>query len=158
MTVCFTGHRDIPTERIEPLQRLLMEQLEGLYREGARHFIAGGALGFDTLCETCVIALRHLHPDIKLTLALPCREQDKKWSDVEKLCLYNIKIMADDVIYVSENYYPGCMMKRNKYMVDNSDVCVCYKDARIKGGTYNTFVYAHDRNKRIINTYELLKK
>ena len=154
MTVCFTGHRHLNNVDKEELSKRIMKEIERLYDMGARTFIAGGALGFDMLCETCVIALRRLKGDVKLILALPCREQDKNWSEVEKLCLYNIKVMADKVIYVSESYSSDCMFKRNRYMVDNSDVLICYKDGRLKGGTYYTMKYALDNNKKIINLYE----
>ena len=154
MTVCFTGHRSIPDADKEKLSKRIMDEIEKLYDMGARTFIAGGALGFDMLCETCVIALRRLKGDVKLILALPCREQDKNWSEIEKLCLYNIKVMADKVVYVSESYSSDCMFKRNRYMVDNSDVVICYKDGRLKGGTYYTMKYALDNNKKIINLYE----
>ena len=154
MTVCFTGHRSIPDADKEKLSKRIMDEIEELYDMGARTFIAGGALGFDMLCETCVIALRRLKGDVKLILALPCREQDKNWSEIEKLCLYNIKVMSDKVVYVSESYSSDCMFKRNRYMVDNSDVVICYKDGRFKGGTYYTMKYALDNNKKIINLYE----
>ena len=154
MTVCFTGHRHLNNVDKEELSKRIMKEIERLYDMGARTFIAGGALGFDMLCETCVIAFRRLKGDVKLILALPCREQDKNWSEVEKLCLYNIKVMADKVIYVSESYSSDCMFKRNRYMVDNSDVLICFKDGRLKGGTYYTMKYALDNNKKIINLYE----
>lgn len=153
MTVCFSGHRHFPDSEKEELSNRIMNEIEKLYDMGARTFIAGGAIGFDMLCETCVLALRHLKGDVKLVLALPCPEQDKNWSDLEKLCLYNIKVMADEIVYVSESYTPECMLKRNRYMVDNSDVLICYKDGRLKGGTYYTMKYAIENDKKVVNLY-----
>ena len=48
-TCCFTGHRKIPEEEREQLARRLEATVEELIRAGVRYFVAGGALGFDTI-------------------------------------------------------------------------------------------------------------
>ncbi|MGN1089033.1 MAG: SLOG family protein, partial [Huintestinicola sp.] len=72
---CFTGHRKI-TE-----QDLLIEQLTSvlisLINNGCTNFYAGGAVGFDILCEQIVLKLRRKYPEIKLNLVLPCNEEEQ---------------------------------------------------------------------------------
>ncbi len=57
---------------------------------------------------------------------------------------------ADKVRYTSEYYYSGCMNTRNRHLVDNSSVCICYL-AKSRGGTYFTVIYAEQRGLQIIN-------
>ena len=42
---------------------------------------------------------------------------------------------------VQDKYSPGCMQRRNKYMVDHSSLHLAYF-AGLPGGTMNTIVYA----------------
>ena len=44
-----------------------------LAKDGYSHFICGGALGADMLCEKKVLALRAIRPHVTLELALPAR-------------------------------------------------------------------------------------
>ena len=48
-TACFTGHRELPTERISEISKRLEDTLVTLIEQGYCYFGAGGALGFDTL-------------------------------------------------------------------------------------------------------------
>ena len=48
-TVCFTGHRIIPSEKRASLFAHLTDVITSLLEAGYRYFGAGGALGFDTL-------------------------------------------------------------------------------------------------------------
>ena len=64
---------------------------------------------------------------------------------------------ADDVLYISDAYYEGCMQKRNRYLVDHASLCVCYlKNCR--GGTWYTVSYAYDQQVRILNLLREGKK
>ncbi len=82
--VCFTGHRNVK-ETIE-LKAALTKQLVTLIEEGATDFYAGGAVGWDMLCESSVIDLREHFSHIKLHIVLPCpvEEQTDKWSENKK--------------------------------------------------------------------------
>ena len=57
---------------------------------------------------------------------------------------------ADEVRMISEEYYPGCMQKRNLFLVDHADVCICYL-RQCRGGTWNTVSSAYDRGLKIDN-------
>ena len=112
-----------------------------LIDKGVLFYGAGGALGFDTIAAESVLELKEKYPQIKLILVLPCKDQTSGWydSDVKK---YNeILSRADKVVYTSERYYDGCMLKRNRYLVDNSGYCICYLK-RNTGGTAYTVNYA----------------
>ena len=100
----FTGHRKIPKYELKQISRDLKIKMFELYQKGIKTFIAGGALGFDTLAALTVIKMREKFPDVKLVLVLPCINQTDYWNerDIE---LYNsIKLKADEVIYISDEY------------------------------------------------------
>lgn len=149
-TVCFTGHRTIPREDLGNVSRKLEEILIELIENGAENFVAGGALGFDTMAAEKVIKLREYYPNVKLILALPCLSQTRGWKLYDKMKYDKIKNTADEVVYTSQEYDRGCMFKRNRYMVDRSDVCICYLKKET-GGTAYTVKYARQKNREIIS-------
>ena len=141
---CFTGHRQIPRSLFPVLQRFLEESLSALIARGVTNFLAGGALGFDTLAAETVLRFRERHPQIRLALILPCKDQEKGWSAENALRYRRILALADEVSYVTEQYAAGCMHKRNRRLVQNSAVCVCYLE-KTSGGTFYTVNYAKEQ-------------
>ena len=146
---CFTGHRKIPENELPNLQRRLQKAVKGLLKQGVTTFYAGGALGFDTLAAQAVLNARRFHPQVKLILALPCRDQAGRWEERDRLLYESIKRRADEVVYVSEQYTRGCMFERNRYMVDHSDICVYCTSG--EGGTAYTVRYAEKKEIPIVN-------
>lgn len=152
--IFFTGHRIFKAndETIGNLVAVLIK----LISEGSRDFYAGGALGFDILCEKAVLNLREKIPDIKLHLILPCppEEQTAFWlmSQIEEY--QKILKAADSVEVVSKHYGKNCMKKRNGRLVELGDVCVCYcNEKNTRSGTRQTVRIAEKQGKEIINLF-----
>ena len=151
--VCFTGHRALPAEELPEISRHLEDTLIALIEQGHCYFGAGGALGFDTLAAQMVLRLRERYPQIRLILVLPCRVFDCGWPQ-DSIDIYeDIKRHADKVIYSAENYFRGCMQKRNRHLVDSSSVCICYLTTPT-GGTAYTVNYARRMGLQVINIAE----
>lgn len=149
-TCCFTGHRKIPLDQLESVTQRLRDAVIASIKDGYLYFGAGGALGFDTLAARTVLDLKKDYPQIKLILVLPCRTQSRGWKqeDIEE---YNrIMKAADKVVYTSQDYYNGCMHKRNRHLVDNSSLCICYLNSNT-GGTAYTVDYAISVGCRVSN-------
>jgi len=149
-TCCFTGHRTIDAKAFSHIQKCLENEIENLIQQGICCFCAGGALGFDTMAALAVLKLRPKFSHIRLLLILPYRSQARGWSKKDRRTYNHILGKADEAVYTSEYYYAGCMHKRNRYLVDNSEVCLCYLTAE-KGGTAYTVGYAREKGLRIIN-------
>lgn len=152
MTVCFTGHRKLEPHNIVQTASLLEERIASLATTGEVVFRAGGAVGFDTLAALSVLTARDRFPNIKLHLFLPCKDQTRGWSDsdIEK---YNyILSQADMVKYISEARSPGCMLKRDRALVDGADLCIAYCKKNT-GGTAYTVSYAKEQKVRVENIY-----
>ena len=148
-TCCFTGHRIISAADKNNLIPELNKIISKLIETGYCCFVAGGALGFDTIAAQEVIKLKKPNPNIKLILVLPCKNQTRGWNSDDISVYESIIKQADKVMYTSEHYYNGCMQKRNRYMVDSSSVCVTYC-IRSTGGTAYTVRYAEKNNVHVI--------
>jgi uncharacterized phage-like protein YoqJ len=149
-TCCFTGHRKIPHEQLAQTQKRLKETIQALIEKGVIYYGAGGALGFDTLAATTVLKMKEDYPEIKLILVLPCVAQADWWDASDREVYEEIKQMADNVVYTSQEYTRGCMHKRNRHLVDNSSICICYLTDKT-GGTAYTVGYAKSAGVRVIN-------
>ena len=120
---------------------------------GYRYFGCGGALGFDTLAAQTVLRLRESHPQIRLILVLPCKNQTKGWKEADIAEYERIIKAADKVTYTSEQYYSGFMQKLNRHLVYYSSLCICYQ-TELSGGTAYTVNYARSQGLKIINVAE----
>lgn len=148
--VCFTGHRTLPEENLPEIAERLENALIALIEQDYCYFGVGGALGFDTLAAQTVLRLRERYPQIRLILVLPCCSQTRGWSQADIDIYEEIKRRADKVTYTSENYFRGCMQKRNRHLVDNSSICICYL-TKPTGGTAYTVNYARRCSLQILN-------
>ncbi len=152
-TACFTGHRTIPFLQKRKIKKKTRQVLIDAIEQGYRYFGAGGALGFDTLAAQTVLELRSEYPDIKLILVLPCENQTRGWGQADIEEYKRVKAAADKVVYTSIEYFNGCMHKRNRHLVDNSSLCICYL-TEPSGGTAYTVSYDQSQGLKIINVAE----
>ena len=157
-TVCFTGHRHIPSDRYALLFDALLEVIEEEIAKGATVFRTGGALGFDTMAALAVLSLRKRFPEIRLELILPCATQTRGWSKDDSVLYEQIKSQADSVRYVSTGYYAGVLQQRNRALVENADVCVAYLCNSSGGGTAYTASLALKNGLELINLNDRIPK
>ena len=149
-TACFTGHRKIPVSEMKNIEKQLDEIIEKLYQKGVIFYGAGGSYGFDMLAEMAVIRARNRHKEIKLILVLPCKNQEKYWTEDNKTAFAEIKNQADKIVYTSEIYSKDCMHKRNRHLVNFSGYCIAYLNKN-SGGTAYTVNYARQNGLKIVN-------
>jgi len=150
ISCCFTGHREINPEDVPFVAEKLSEEILKCIENGIRRFYAGGAIGFDTLAARCVLALKEEYPDTELHIIMPCENQTRGWSEENKAAHSDILSKADEIKCLSDNYYTGCMQARNRYMVENSSVCISYL-TKTAGGSAYTVNYARKSGLEIIN-------
>lgn len=148
-TCCFTGHRttklpwhnDENDGRCVSLTEDIYNSIANLYAAGYRSFICGMALGCDTYFARAVLRLKALHEDVTLEAAVPCRTQASHWTKAQQTEYTELLSQCDKVTVLQETYTKGCMMARNRYMVDHSSrLLACYNG--IPGGTMKTILYA----------------
>ena len=147
----FTGHRVIPRADYERIKSNTVAAVRALLARGFYHFLVGGALGFDTLAARIILMLRESHPEIRLTVAVPCEGQSDGWQEADRVRYEKIIEHADRALLLSRGYSRSAMLKRNRYMIDNSAACIAYL-TKNRGGSAYTVNYASERGLEIINT------
>lgn len=120
---------------------------------GVVRFFTGGGLGFETLAARVVLRAREINPEIRLVLVLPSREQSAKWPTAAVELYEEIKSRADEIIYTSEAACRGDVLRRNRYMVDESDYCLTHL-SKTSGRTAQTVRYAEKTDHVVINVAE----
>ena len=143
-TCCFTGHRvlkkDFNDNKID-------EIVEKLITNGYKTFLVGMAIGFDLKVFERLQNFKNKNIDI--IACVPCKDQDKFYNKKQKEEYTEALKNADKIVYLSDEYFDGCMQQRNRYMVDNSSILIAYMYAKI-GGTIYTVNYAKKKEKNII--------
>lgn len=148
-TCCFTGHRpsklpwgyDERDPRCLALKRSMCREIELLHRRGYTHFITGMALGCDLYFAQAVLETKEIYPTITLEAAIPFPGQADRWSP-EHQARYRALLEQCSIESVVQNHYDrGCMLRRDRYMVDRSSVVLSVYDDT-PGGTRYTLDYA----------------
>ena len=153
----FTGHRTLKEEQIGKLPALLGRAINYAYENGCRDFLSGGALGFDTVAAREVLRFRMFHRDVRLILVLPCINQDEKWSNSQRNAYHHLLGSADEIIYVADEYEPGCHKKRNEILAERGDVIISYV-SRYNSGAAQTVRMAEKLGKTVYNLYPTLDR
>lgn len=158
MNVCaFTGHRKIEDRHKGNIEDLLLRAITFAYDSGCRIFATGGALGFDTLAAKLIIRFRMSHPDVRLVVVLPCKNQSESWSS-HQVNMYEYTLFnADEVEYVSDEYTDGCMKERNRRLADMCDMMIAYV-SRPYSGSAQTVRMATNDGKIVYNLYPTLER
>ena len=149
-TCCFTGHRSLSNEEKLKVAVRLREIIAVQIKAGVVFYGAGGARGFDALAALTVLDMKKEYPQLRLILVLPCEDQTRGWRSEDIAVYEDIKRRSDKVVYVSREYTPDCMHRRNRHLVNHSGTCICYL-TRSTGGTAYTVDYARKKGLHVIN-------
>lgn len=157
ITCCFTGHRpeklpwgwDETDPRCEALKGRIAAEVGRAYGRGYRHFICGMANGADFYFCEAVLALRNRCADVILEAAIPCEEQAARWTEADRDRYFLLVEACDLETLVQHNYDRGCMLRRNRYMVDHASLLIAAFDGML-GGTMYTITYAMRRDLEVV--------
>ncbi len=147
-TISFSGHRSVVLS--DEIYDNLGSQLEVYIKNGYDTFLVGMAKGFDLICGLSVIRLQETYPNLKIIPVVPCDNQTDNFSYTEMISYKKIMTAAYDVIQTGKSRTAYSMHKRNRYMVDNSSILICYLTQK-KSGTYYTCNYAYKSGIEVIN-------
>lgn len=157
-TCAFTGHRpqkmpwgyDETDSRCAALKATLQQQIETLVAFGVTDFFSGMAEGTDQYCAQIILDLRRKNPALKLHCVLPCQGQENRWSDSARARYYAILQQADSVEYISRAYYDGCMLDRNRRLVDSAGLLLAVYNGARRSGTGATVNCARKMGREIV--------
>jgi len=153
----FTGHRpkafpwgyDETDTRCIALKRTIAEEITKLIGKGYTDFFSGMAQGVDSYCAQIILEMRRKNPVLNLHCILPCEGQADRWSSTAQEQYHFILKEADSVEYISRRYYDGCMLDRNRRLVESAGMLLAVYNGEQRGGTAATVRYARKLKRKI---------
>ena len=149
-SIAFFGHRDINDKDLE---KELINILVELIQQGFKIFKIGVHGDFDFLAFKVCKNLKKIYQDIKILIV------STSFSIFKKDSLINILYEDFEIItYPIENvYYKNKIWISNKYMIEDSDLLLCYVDIKKEGGAKRAMLYGLKIGKEVINLYKKTK-
>ena len=151
MICAFTGHRpehlpwgrDEDDPRCRALKILLRRTVQQVYDRGFRTFLCGMARGCDQYFAEAVLELCSAGklPEAKLCAMVPCPSQPDGWRAQEQARYRRLLAACDSVEVLEPVYSPGCMLRRNRAMVQRASLLISVFDGT-PGGTASTLRFA----------------
>ncbi|MBR5599080.1 MAG: hypothetical protein IKW39_03470 [Alphaproteobacteria bacterium] len=141
----FFGHRDTPLS--SEIELRLENTIKNLISQGVYEFWCGNEGTFDTLTRMIMIRLKKDIPYLNLCF-VSAYNPDNFPPLKRKTLEENFEIIYS--IEIADGHPKFAITRRNKYMINNSDIIVCYITDE-KGGAYNAVKLAQKQNKEIIN-------
>ena len=136
MVYTFFGHRDcygLSEERV-------YHAIEALIHKGADMFYVGNQGTFDGMAHRCLKMLKTVYPHMQYAVVLAYLPVQKR--EFEDL---------SDAIYPEIEGHPKFAIdRRNRWMIEQSDGCLCYL-THTWGGAYKYACIAKRRGLQIIN-------
>lgn len=151
-----SGHRpeklpwgdDATDSRCVALKQLMKETLRTLCDQGYDTFLCGMARGVDQYFAEIILELKEEYP-LSLEAIIPCKSQPDGWREDVRREYLKMLARCDKVTYVQEKYSEGCMLRRNRFMVEHTDLLLTVFDGS-RGGTAATVRYAESRGVEIL--------
>ncbi len=147
-TISFSGHRNLLLT--DYLYDTLYSLIESYINSGYNTFLLGMAKGFDLVCGLCLLKLQENYIHIKIIPVIPCDNQTEDFSCTEIISYKKIMTSAYDIVQTGKRRTAYSMRKRNRYLIDNSSLLICYLNYN-KSGTYYTCNYAYQKGLEVIN-------
>ena len=152
MICALTGHRPqrLPWggREEDPRCAALKQQIDSAIQQaaacGCETFLCGMARGCDTWFAEAV-----LKQGLRLEAVIPCPEQADRWPDADRRRYQGLLLRCGAIHVLEDGYSEGCMLRRNRAMVDMADLLITVYDGT-GGGTGSTVAYAKEKGVELI--------
>lgn len=156
MVLAFAGHRPekLPwgenegDERCAALKTALAAAVVRAAEEGYDTFLCGMARGCDFYFAEAVEMAVEAYPHLRLEAWLPCPSQSDRWPEIDRARQEKLLLECAAVYMVEPRYSEGCMLRRNRAMIDRADALLTVWDGS-PGGTEAAVRYAGRLGKEI---------
>lgn len=153
ISVAFTGHRIYDFSQREVIKERLSRAILDAYKQGFRNFISGFAIGIDLMAAQIVQSLKASCPGMTLIAAIPFTGQADRFRCKDKEVYDSLMASTDEVMVLSDHYYPRCFLDRDELLVENASLLIAFYDGREKGGTFYTIKKANDLGIPVVNVF-----
>ena len=142
MIVTFFGHSDFKEN--DEFEKIILDLLEKKIGDNVAEIYLGGYGNFDAFAYKCCKKYKQNHSNVSLVFVTPY------------LNFENSNLMYDYVIYPEIEYKPlrFAITYRNRYMVEKAEYIIFYLN-REWGGAYQSYKYAKQKKKDLLNLAEL---
>ena len=100
-------------------------------------------------CCEAALALRERRPGVTVEAVIPCEEQAARWRERDRERWFSLVERCDNETMLQHHYDRGCMLRRNRYLVDHSAMLIAVYDGML-GGTMYTISYAMKRGLDVV--------
>lgn len=156
MVCAFTGHRPhrLPwgSNEEDPgclaLKQKIAQTVDIAADRGCTTFLCGMARGCDTYFAEAVLR-RAETSGVELVAMIPCPDQSDGWALKDRQRYEEILLRCGSVEVLAPEYTPDCMLRRNRAMVERSQLLISVYDGG-RGGTARTVRYAAELGVEIL--------
>ena len=127
---------------------MIAKRVEQMADAGVEIFCCGMARGCDLYFAEAVLRLKKQRPGLRLEAWIPCPSQADAWPETDRIRREKLLNSCDKVYIVERFYSDGCMLRRDRAMVDQADILLTVWDGS-SGGTAWTVSYAKRQGKRL---------
>lgn len=156
MVLAFAGHRpeklpwgmDESDPRCGALKKQIAEAVAAAADRGFTTFLCGMARGCDFWFAGAVLEAKQTRPELRLEAYLPCPSQPDRWRSEDRERYERLLLNCDAVHMVEPVYSEGCMLRRNRVMIDRCDELLTVWDGS-RGGTAAAVRHARKSGKHV---------
>ena len=96
-------------------------------------FITGLDRGVDMMAANEVLSLREKASEVKLICAVPYEGFERTWPERDRREYERIISEADEVIYMGEEYVPGCYQECRRWRLEHASRIIDIRDGSAEG-------------------------
>lgn len=146
--VTFFGHRYI--DDLDYVENSLHALLENIIQSNEYvEFLVGKNGDFDRIVSSVIVNIARASDEVRFSHTLILPYQTSEYQNNEEY--YHKFYDSVEICHISsESHFKSAFKKRNMYMVDKSDLVICYVENN-SGGAFEAIKYAYKQGKNVIN-------
>lgn len=135
--------------RENALRNAVFHEIEKAVRTGHHQFLCGFTAGIDFLFAETVLELREKNPSITLESVLAYESEAAAWDETIRDRYYDLLAQCSRERLLQTRYTPGCLVQRNKYLVDHTDLLLTMTDGLL-GNAMQAIEHAAQQGKSVL--------
>lgn len=131
----------------QKIKEKAVEEIEKLRSDGVKNFISALEEGVDLFAADYISRTKKENETLECAVAF--EEQAKNYSEKQREDYFSLCEKCDTLSFVSRKRNFGCKTKRDRYMIEQSDIVLCFWD-KFAPYTGELLQFAVTKNKKIV--------